>query len=31
VTLPAATGNVAAFARTEDVKIILRKYRQSLF
>ncbi len=31
VTLPAATQNVASFARTEDVKIILRKHRQKLF
>lgn len=30
VTLPAATQNGAVFNRTEDVKIILRRYRQKL-
>jgi len=31
VTLPAANSNVAAFASTEDVKVVLRKHRQALF
>jgi hypothetical protein len=31
VVLPAATSNVANFARAENVKLILRRYRQKLF
>jgi hypothetical protein len=31
VTLPAASSHVASFAATQDVKLILRRYRQRLF
>jgi hypothetical protein len=31
VTLPAASSHIAIFAATQDVKVILRRYRQRLF